>query len=216
MQFSERSKVFLVDDDERVSVAIARLLRAMGYQVETFASPEPFLERPRYPAPCCLILDLKLEHTNGLEVQRRLVASGRSVPIVFISAHGAIPDSVQAVKAGAIDFLTKPVHADKLLAAVQAALSNDSAALTRDRELAEDRTRVAKLTPRESEIAELVAQGFLNKEISFTLGVAVGTVKLHRARVMDKLGVDSVPELVRMLDRIGRTPVPARKATALA
>jgi FixJ family two-component response regulator len=203
MQSDSPPKVFLVDDDEAITVAVARLLRAVGYQVEAFTSPEAFLERPRYPAPCCLILDLKLEGTDGLEVQRRLSESGRSLPIIFISGQGEIRDSVLAVKAGAMDFLVKPVPPDTLLAAVQSAIARDAAALSKDRELAEDRGRLAKLTPREREVTELVAQGLLNKQIGFALGMAMGTVKLHRSRAMEKIGVDSVAELVRILDRLG-------------
>jgi FixJ family two-component response regulator len=180
-----------------------RLLRAAGHTVEAFASAREFLERERYAGPGCLVLDLRMPEMTGLELQEALDRVGHALPVVFISGHGDVPASVRAMKAGAIDFLTKPVQKRTLLQAVERALARDAAARAARAERDAARARLGRRTPRERQVCDLVANGLLNKQIAAELGTGEKTIKFHRAHVMEKLGVGSVAELVRLIDRAG-------------
>lgn len=193
--------VFVVDDDTSVLRALARLLRAAGYAVEAHASPRAFLERaPSQPG--CVVVDLRMPEVGGLELQEELERRGCALPLVFLTGHGDVSSSVRAMKAGAIDFLTKPCDDTDLLAAVERALLRDANARAARREQRALKARFEALTPREREVCLRVAQGLLNKQIAAELGAAEKTVKVHRGRVMEKLGVESVAELVRLVDRL--------------
>jgi FixJ family two-component response regulator len=195
--------VFLVDDDASMLRALSRLLKTTGHRVEAFASPREFLDRPPHDGPGCLVLDLKMPGLSGLDVQEALSAGARALPIVFISGHGKIPAAVRAMKAGAVDFLTKPFPDDTLLASVQTAIQR-SLALRRDQAEVEDlETRFRTLTPREREVLPLVAKGLPNKQIASRLGTSLQTIKVHRARIMAKMGAGSLADLVRMASRAG-------------
>jgi FixJ family two-component response regulator len=205
--------VFVVDDDPGVRKALARLLRATGFEARCFSSPADFLMEHDPSQPGCLLLDLAFPGVNGLELQEALAASGCQRPIVFISGHGDVPQSVQAMKAGAVDFLEKPLQDEELLAAVRQAIERDLSD-RRDRAQRESITkRIATLTQREIEVLEHIVSGQLNKQIAADLGTVEKTIKVHRARVMAKMGVDSVAELVRATERVGITPAtgPSRK-----
>ena len=180
-----------------------RLLRAAGHTVEAFASAREFLARERDDGPGCLVLDLRMPEMTGLELQDALERAGYAIPVVFVSGHGDIPASVKAMKAGAIDFLTKPVQNRDLLQAVERALARDCAARAARAERDAARARMARLTPRERQVCALVATGLLNKQVAAELGTGEKNIKLHRAHVMEKLGVGSVAELVRLVDRAG-------------
>ena len=180
-----------------------RLLRAAGHTVEAFASAREFLARERDDEPGCLVLDLRMPEMTGLELQDALERAGYAIPVVFVSGHGDIPASVKAMKAGAIDFLTKPVQNRDLLQAVERALARDRAARAARAERDAARARMARLTPRERQVCALVATGLLNKQVAAELGTGEKNIKLHRAHVMEKLGVGSVAELVRLVDRAG-------------
>jgi FixJ family two-component response regulator len=201
--------VCVVDDDASVRRALERVLRAGGHRTETFASASEFLEHaqragPR--APGCLVLDVQLPGLNGLELQSALAAAGLDLPIVFITGHGDIPMSVRAMKAGAVDFLPKPVAAEDLLGAVEQALARavEQALARADRaERDETRRRLQTLTAREHDVLALVTAGRLNKQIAARLGISLKTVKVHRARALEKLGAASVAEAVRAVDRAG-------------
>jgi len=195
--------IFLVDDDAGVRKSLSRVLREEGWNVETFESAEAFLVRPDQKAKGCVVLDITMPGLDGLELQRRLAAAGESLPIVFVSGHGDIPMSVKAIKAGATDFLTKPVEARVLVAAVRAAIDQDAAvrqALAATEEL---RQRLASLTPREREILVALAGGKLNKQIAGDLGVVEQTVKFHRARIMERMQAKTVAELMHIAARVG-------------
>ena len=179
------------------------MLRAAGHAVEAFASAREFLARERDDGPGCLVLDLRMPEMTGLELQDALERAGYAIPVVFVSGHGDIPASVKAMKAGAIDFLTKPVQNRDLLQAVERALARDRAARAARAERDAARARMARLTPRERQVCALVATGLLNKQIAAELGTGEKNIKLHRAHVMEKLGVGSVAELVRLVDRAG-------------
>ncbi len=193
--------VFVVDDYAPVRSAVSRLLRAAGFAVAAFASPEEFLAQYDPHTPGCLVLDLDMPAVNGLELQRILARKGSVLPIIFLTGHGDVPKSVQAMKRGAIDFLTKPVNDENLLAAVRAAIEKDRALRREQAELSEIRERLATLTPREREVLEYVVAGKLNKQIAGNLGTVEQTVKVHRARVMQKMKAQSVAELVRFTER---------------
>jgi FixJ family two-component response regulator len=193
--------VFVVDDYAPVRRAVSRLLRAAGFAVIAFASPQEFLPQYDPRTPGCLVLDLDMPAVNGLELQRILATKGSALPIIFLSGHGDVPKSVQAMKWGASDFLTKPVNDKELLAAIRAAIEKDCALRRRQTDLSEIRARLATLTPREREVLEHVVTGKLNKQIAGDLGTVEQTVKVHRARVMEKLKVQSVAELVRLTER---------------
>lgn len=194
--------VFVVDDETPVRNALSRLLRAHRFAVAAFASPKEFLEHYNPDTPGCLVLDLKMRG-NGFGLQRTLQEKGSLSPIIFLTGHGDVPKSVQALKGGASDFLTKPVNDEDLLAAVRVAIERDLVLRREQAELTEIRARLATLTPREREVLEYVVTGKLNKQIAGDLGTVEQTVKVHRARVMQKMRVQSVAELVRLTERCG-------------
>jgi RNA polymerase sigma factor (sigma-70 family) len=207
---TERSAtVFLVDDDPSVRKALARALRAAGYVVELFASAREFQLQYRPGTPGCLVLDVELPGLSGLELQEQAAAQEYYLPIVFISAHGDIPMSVRAMRAGAVDFLTKPLEAETLLSAVERALACDQKARKNWHEVRQLHDRIETLTEREREVFALVVTGMLNKQIAAELGTSEKTVKVHRRRVMDKMAAESLADLVRLADRagIGAAPV---------
>ena len=195
--------VFIVDDDASVREALGRLIRSAGLRVEAFASAEEFLNRARTDAPSCLVLDVQLPDLSGLDLQRRMVDANNEMPIVFITGHGDISMSVKAMKGGAVDFLTKPFDVENLLEAVHRAVAKDVKDLSAEERTAEVLERVKLLTPRETEVFALVVTGMLNKQIAGQLDIAEKTVKVHRARVMEKMRAGSVAELVRLADQAG-------------
>lgn len=197
--------VFVVDDDPAVLKSLSRLLRADQLTVVTFGSAQEFLERHDPSAPGCLVLDMAMPRLNGLELQEALATKGSAVPIIFLTGHGDIPMSVQAMKRGAVDFLTKPVNDDDLIKAVRAALAKDRIARRARNELDDIQERLATLTPREREVLTHVVSGQLNKQIANDLGTVEKTIKVHRARVMEKMKVQSVAELVRLTERVKGT-----------
>jgi FixJ family two-component response regulator len=195
--------VFVVDDDAPMRESIKNLIRSVGLRVELFASAQEFLRSKRPDLPSCLVLDVRLPGLSGLDLQRRTGDAGIEIPIVFITGHGDIPMSVRAMKAGAVEFLTKPFRDQDLLDAIQQALEQDGKARDQRAALEELRNRFASLTSREREVMERVAAGLLNKQIGAELGTSETTVKIHRHQVMEKLGARSLAELVRMADRLG-------------
>ena len=195
--------VFVVDDDASMLRALSRLLATAGRKVEAFASPREFLDRPVHDGPGCLVLDLKMPGLSGLDVQETLASGVRALPIVFISGHGKIPAAVRAMKAGAVDFLTKPFEDDVLLASVETALRRSVALRADDAEARTLEARLGTLTPREREVLPLVAQGLPNKQIASLLGTSLQTIKVHRARIMAKMQAGSLADLVRMASRAG-------------
>jgi len=200
--------VFLVDDEPELRQALARLLKAEGLDVEGFGSALEFLSRVTEQTVGCLLLDLAMPGLDGLELQERVAATGAKLGIVFLTGHGDIPTSVRAVKAGALDFLTKPVRRDDLLRAVRAALAHANEQAAAASAMADLRGRHAQLTPREREVFAHVIAGKLNKVIAADLGTTEQTIKVHRARVMEKLAVDSVAGLVRAAQQLGVPPAP--------
>jgi FixJ family two-component response regulator len=195
--------VFVVDDDAGVRDAIESLLKSVGLRIEAFRSASEFLQRLTRETPSCLVLDVRLPGMSGLELQRQLRASGEQIPIIIITGHGDIPMSVEAMKAGALEFLTKPVRGQDLLTAVQKAIRQDRESRQSRKALDELRRRLADLSPREREVMELVIAGLLNKQIASTLGTSERTVKIQRANVMQKMKADSLPDLVRMGEKLG-------------
>ena len=195
--------VFVVDDDPSVRKSLTRLIGSAGYAVEAFASAREFLARQPYAGPCCLVLDVRMPGLTGLDLQEALAAAGRRMSIVFITGHGDVSMSVRAMKGGAVDFLTKPVDAKDLLAAIQRCVARDVQDLGAEARLTEIQERVKTLTRRETEVFARVVTGMLNKQIAFELGISEKTVKVHRARVMEKMRAGSVAELVRLADRVG-------------
>ena len=199
-------RVFVLDDDQSVCTGLANLLQSDGHAVETFSSAAEYLARPPHVGPACLVLDVQLPGLDGLALQRRLTERDRMEQIVFITGHGDIPMSVQAIKRGAVDFLPKPFGDEALLNAVAQALSRSAESWGRRDEVAQFRARIATLTPRELEVFRLVIAGLLNKQIASELGAALRTIKTHRGRVMHKLGVESVAELARLAQTAGIAP----------
>jgi FixJ family two-component response regulator len=197
---------FVVEDDPSVRRALGRLLKSAGYRMLAFPSAEEFLRHPLPDGPACAILDVELPGVNGLELQRALAEKEAGLPVVFITGHGDIPMTVQAMKGGAVDFLPKPFNNQDLLAAVQQALARGERARQEAAETAALRARARALSPREREVLALVVGGMLNKQVGHQLGVTEKTVKVHRAQVMHKMGADSLAELVRMAARLGITP----------
>jgi FixJ family two-component response regulator len=196
------SVVFVVDDDVSVRESLEGFISAAGWHPETFASPQEFLSRPRADVPCCLVLDVTLPGLNGLELQA-LLAERTDMPIVFITGHGTVPMSVQAMKAGAVEFLMKPFKKDVLLAAIRGAIERSRLALRLDSEMRVLRMRYDSLTPRERQVMALVVSGLLNKQVGGELGISEITVKKHRGQVMGKMKADSLPDLVTMAARLG-------------
>ena len=194
--------VFVVDDDLSVRESLELLIRSSGWRAETFPSGQDFLSRPRMRVPCCLLLDVTLPGLNGLELQQQL-AERTDMPIIFITGHGDIPMTVQAMKAGAVEFLTKPLQHDVLVNAIRGALERSRAALRLDEEMRTIRNCYESLTPREREVMTLVVSGLLNKQVGGELGISEITVKAHRGQVMRKMKADSLPDLVTMAARLG-------------
>ena len=197
--------VFVVDDDTSVRKSLSRLISAAGYRVKAFASPREFLAREPTTGPSCLVLDVRMPGVTGLELQQTLAGVVHEIPIIFITGHGDVPMSVKAMKAGAVDFLPKPFAAKDLLAAIRRAVAKDTRDLGTEARDEEIQARVRLLTPRESQVFALVVTGMLNKQIASRLGVGEKTVKVHRARVMQKMQADSVAALVRLADAAGIT-----------
>ena len=193
--------VFVVDDDAWVRESLETLIQDEGWRSETFATAQKFLDRPRAFTPSCLVLDISLPGLNGLELQKRL-AERTDMPIIFITGHGDIPMSVGAMKAGAVEFLTKPFNDEVLLTAIRQALERSRLALAREAEMQELRDHYASLTPRERDVMALVVSGLLNKQIAGDLGIAESTVKAHRGQVMQKMKANSVADLVKMTARL--------------
>jgi len=197
--------VFVVDDDISVRESLELLLRTAGWKVETFASANAFLARGRVNAPCCLVLDVSLPDLNGLDVQKRVV--GRAdMPIIFITGHGDIPMSVKAMKAGAVEFLTKPFDGDALLNAIGDAIERSRTTLGNEAEIRALRDSYDSLTQRERQVMELVVAGLLNKQVGNGLGISEITVKAHRGKVMQKMKADSLAQLVAIAARLGIGP----------
>jgi FixJ family two-component response regulator len=195
--------VLVVDDDPSVRKGLSRLLASADYAVEAFASAQEFLAREPYPGPCCLVLDVRMPGLTGMQLQEMLAATGRRMSIVFVTGHADVPTSVKAMKAGAVDLLTKPVDVEDLIAAIQRAVTRDAHERASETRLADLRRRVETLTAREVEVFARVVTGMLNKQIGAALGIGEKTVKVHRARVMEKMRAGSVAELVRLADEVG-------------
>ncbi len=198
--------VYVVDDDASVCLALERLIRSAGYQVKTFLSALDFLEHDLSGRPCCLILDVEMPELNGLDLQRELEAREVSIPIVFLTGHGTIPMSVQAMKSGATDFLTKPCNDEELLQAVRRSIEKNR--LERKQQVVLDsiRQRVQSLTQREDQVFRGIVSGKLNKQVASELGISEKTVKVHRARVMKKMNAVSLAELVHLAEKVGVRP----------
>jgi FixJ family two-component response regulator len=199
-------RVFVVDDDLSVRTSLANLLGIEGYAVELFANSTEYLARVPHPGAACILLDVQLPDLDGLALQRKLTEEGRTEQIIFITGHGDIPMGIGAMKSGAVDFLPKPFKADELLAAVALALARSANDCQQRQAVVESRTLLAKLTPREFEVFRLVIAGLLNKQIGAELGISLRTTKAHRARVMQKTGIASVAELVRLAQKAGVAP----------
>jgi FixJ family two-component response regulator len=200
--------VFVVDDDISIRESLESLIHSEGWQPETFASAQEFLARPRVFVPTCLVLDVSLPGLNGLDLQKRVAIERVDTPIIFITGHGDVPMTVQAMKAGAVEFLTKPFGDEVLLSAIRHALERSRAALAHEVEMLALRECHASLTHREREVMALVVSGLLNKQVGGELGISEITVKAHRGQVMQKMKADSLADLVRMAARLGLAPVP--------
>ena len=195
--------VFVVDDDASMRRAVSNLIRSVGFRAEAFATAQEFLAVNQPDAPSCLILDVRLPQVSGLDIQAELIKTQKQLPIIFITGYGDIPMSVKAMKAGAVEFLTKPFRDQDLLDAVTIALDRSRLNRTNEKAATELRAKFQKLTPREQEVMALVTGGFLNKQIAAELGVSEITVKVHRGNVMKKFGVKSLADLVKMADTLG-------------
>lgn len=207
---NESPTVYIVDDDESVCRSIERLLRSEDYQVKAFTSAEDFLELECYERPGCLILDVTMPGMSGLEVQEKLVSLDVSMPIIFITGNASIPMSVRAMKGGAINFIEKPFDQGELIDELEKAIQLDSQVTQRETELSIVKANIGSLTPRENEVYNLVITGKLNKQIAAELGISEKTIKVHRARVMEKMRVKSLAELVHLSDSLTSTPVNSR------
>ena len=203
------TRVFVIDDDPSIRKGLARLLRLVHYETEVFQSASDFLERPRHPGPCCVIVDVQMPGLNGLKFQEALVQRRREEQLIFITGHGDIPMCARAMKAGAVDFLPKPFKPKELLKCVDRALARSVEERERAQRKNDARGLLDSLTPREFEVMELLTTGLLNKQVGAELGIAEKTVKVHRGRVTQKLQVTSVAELVQLMHKAGVAP-PAR------
>jgi FixJ family two-component response regulator len=200
--------VFVVDDDVSVRESLELLIRCAGWKPELFASAQEFLIQPRVPVPSCLVLDVALPGLNGLDLQQRVAADRTDMPIIFITGYGDVPMTVKAMKAGAVEFLTKPFGDDVLLRAIRHALDRSKTVLGREEEMRSLRDRYASLTARERQVMALVVSGMLNKQVGGELGIDETTVKAHRGKVMQKMKAGSLPDLVKMATRLRLPPVP--------
>jgi len=194
--------VYVIDDDAAIREALSGLLRSVGLRMEGFALPRDFLAFRRPNAPCCMVLDVRLPGSSGLEFQRELSATNANIPIIFITGHGDIPMSVRAMKAGAVEFLTKPFRDQELIDAIQHAIGRDRARRAAERELTELRARWDTLTAREKQVMAILVTGQLNKQIGAAIGTTESTVKAHRTQIMRKMQASSLAELVRTADKI--------------
>ena len=195
--------VFIVDDDLSVRRSTERLVQSAGLKVQTFTSAKEFLKNARFEGPACLVLDVRMPGLSGMDLQRELTQAGIRVPIIFITGHGDIPMSVRAMKAGAVEFLTKPFRTRSLLDAIRAAIELDRSAHKERSETGELRQRYEQLTPREREVMALVTTGLLNKQVAGELATTERTIKFHRAHIMQKMGAESLADLVRMTEKLG-------------
>jgi FixJ family two-component response regulator len=202
MKAADVPTVFIVDDDRSMRQAVQDLVESIGLRAESFETGGEFLGRGRITSPSCLVLDVRLPQISGLDFQNRLAEIGMQIPIIFITAHGDVPMSVKALKAGAVEFLTKPFRDQDLLDAIQQALQRDRAAREQQAEILNVRERYKTLTPREREVMALVVSGLLNKQIAAEIGASEATVKIHRGNMMQKMQVESLIELVRMADKL--------------
>jgi FixJ family two-component response regulator len=207
--------VFVVDDDLSVRESLELLIHNEGWQPETFVSAQEFLDRPRTFVPSCLLLDISLPGLNGLELQKRIAVERTDMPIIFITGYGDVPKSVQAMKAGAVEFLTKPFNHEELLTAIQQALERSRITLAQVTEMQVLRDRYASLTPREREVMALVVSGLLNKQVGGELGISESTVKAHRGQVMQKMKANSVADLVKMTGRLHHSAAVKRSISSV-
>ena len=198
--------VFIVDDDASVRKSLVRIIESLGYMVEAFSSAEGFMDREYHDGPSCLILDVRMPGKSGIDLQKELAARDIDLPIIFITGHGNIPMSVRAMKDGAVDFLTKPFEEKQLLAAIDQAVERDIERRKKQEEKDEIKQKLLTLTPREYQVLRWVITGMLNKQVAYELGVTEKTIKVHRSRVMHKMRVESVAELVRLSQKVGITP----------
>jgi FixJ family two-component response regulator len=203
VQAREDSIVFVIDDDPLTRGSLSSLFRSVGLGVKTFASATELLENPLPPVPSCLVLDVRLPRLSGFQLQTELDRLGVSIPIIFVTGYGDIPMSVKAMKAGAVDFLTKPVHDQEILDAVARAIERDRNRRSEERSNSEMRARYESLTPRERQIMSLVTAGLMNKEVGCTIGISEMTVKIHRGQVMRKMGTKSLANLVLVAEKLG-------------
>lgn len=196
-------KVFVVDDDDSIRKSLGRLIRSAGFQAEIFSSADEFISREAYEGPCCLILDVRMPGMSGLDLQQKLNRLKVSLPIIFITGHGDVPMSVKAMKAGAIDFLPKPFNDQELLDVTCRALERSKQIRKELLEISSIKKKINTLTPRQYEVFTMVVSGMLNKQIAYKLGISEKTVKVHRARIMEKMRVEYLADLVRLAVRMG-------------